>query len=354
MGSPLAYTMLRRGTGRVSTARAKSLTAHSDATSAVGLLTQRTAPTSSGDFSPGWDLESALERVSRQVRVGDEVPRDVPKADTGKETPADRVPLRPRRILAVIIWVVLALITSLSAYFVTAMQPPVFGARIEIVYGLRLPDSFVEERQLSTQMALIRSRAVLDAVVRDVGNGSVEELESSLTVDLVPRSAFLQVTVADPDPQRAQALVRAVVTQYTLIVGGRNARDEETWLNQLADAQEAVSQRLEELERQRQQWELSGQPPPTPEEETRLMAEEADLRVRLVELRARVDDSQAVGAESEVLRVLTEPYLLPRPLSPTSGQALTAGALAGIAVATLGLGALWAARTREMSQGEAR
>lgn len=224
---------------------------------------------------------------------------------------------------------------------------------MEIVYGLRLQDSSVEERQLYTQMALIKSRAVLGAVVRDVGNESVEELERTLKVELVPGSAFLQVTVADPDPERARALVRAVVAQYTAVVNGRSARDEETWLNELADAQEAISQRLEELERQRQQWELPGQPLPPREEETRLKAEEADLRVRLVELRARVDDSQALRAESEVLRVLTGPYVLPRPLSPTSGQALTAGALAGIVVATLGLGALWAARMRERSQGDA-
>ncbi|MDP8961967.1 MAG: hypothetical protein M3N32_10190 [Actinomycetota bacterium] len=225
---------------------------------------------------------------------------------------------------------------------------------MEMVYGLGLEDSFLGERQLSTQIALIRSRAVLDAVVKEMGSGSVEELERSLEVDLVPGSAFLQVTVADPDPERARALVRAVVSQYTSILEGANARDDEAWLDALADARETIGQRLEQLERQRQQWGLPGQLPPTTQEETRLMAEEADLRVRLAELRARVDDSQSQGAQSQVLRILTEPYLLPRPLSPTSGHALTAGALAAIAVATLGLAALWAARMRDRSLGAAR
>lgn len=338
----------------MSKARATSFAAPLGAAQAVGLLASGTAPHSSGDLSPGWDLETALERVSRRVLVGAEAPGKVSKTDTSKETLAREVPSRPSRILGGAIWLFLAVVSSLSAYLVTAMQPPVFGARMEMVYGLGLEDSFLGERQLSTQIALIRSRAVLDAVVKEMGSGSVEELERSLEVDLVPGSAFLQVTVADPDPERARALVRAVVSQYTSILEGANARDDEAWLDALADARETIGQRLEQLERQRQQWGLPGQLPPTTQEETRLMAEEADLRVRLAELRARVDDSQSQGAQSQVLRILTEPYLLPRPLSPTSGHALTAGALAAIAVATLGLAALWAARMRDRSLGAAR
>lgn len=312
----------------------------------------RTSPASSEDFSPQWDLESALERVSRRVLVGPEVFGGVAETPSKVMVDSDGRSRR-RRILSGTIWFVLILISSLSAYVVSAMRPPVYGARMDIVYGLQLADSFVEERRIATQMALIKSRAVLGAAARDV-NGSVEELEGALEVELVPRSAFLQVTVADPDPDRARALVRAVVSQYTVILEGENGRDEDAWLNELADAQEAIRQRLEELERQRQQWGLAGQPPPTADEETRLMAEEADLRVRLAELRARADESQAQRAQFEGVRVLTEPYLLPRPLSPTPGQTVTAGALAGIAVATLAVAALWAARMRDTTEGEAR
>ena len=70
-----------------------------------------------------------------------------------------------------------------------------------------------EDRRLTTQLVLLRSRVVLGPVASDNGM-TPEDLAKNVSADVVNNSEIIEVEVRDRTRQRAQMLLTSIIAQY--------------------------------------------------------------------------------------------------------------------------------------------
>jgi len=146
-------------------------------------------------------------------------PRDPGPATTVSRAPVvgqppERLgaPLFSFRLLALLAAIVL--LGAGSSFLLSAAGDPVYGARAEILFtGDTAVSDTAAERRLDTQRVLLSSRAVLEPVSDSTGI-PVEDLREDVAASIVDSSQIIELTVADGDPVRAEAVAEAVVSSY--------------------------------------------------------------------------------------------------------------------------------------------
>ena len=103
-------------------------------------------------------------------------------------------------------------VAVLSAYFFSTTRQTIYGARAEIALTVA-PSSPDPERDIATHQVLLTSHPVLAPVAQAEGL-SIEELETRISVESAAQSYVLHLTVADPDPERAQVIANSITQAY--------------------------------------------------------------------------------------------------------------------------------------------
>ena len=107
-----------------------------------------------------------------------------------------------------------------AAGFVASLQFPVqYAARAELVYliGQEEPTGFLrEDRNLTTQVILLRSRSVLEPVAATEGL-TVKGLEDKFQVELVEGSEVIRLEVRDESREAGQAILTQIIDRYTTV-----------------------------------------------------------------------------------------------------------------------------------------
>jgi hypothetical protein len=179
---------------------------------------------------------------------------------------------------------------------------------------------------------------------------SVEDVDDAISFEPVGTSAVLAVTAEHPDPAVAQQLAASASEQLLalLLEGGSETAELERVLEGLEQARVAESEveaGLRGLEQQRAAT-PQGSPIPTAEER----ALEAELR-QLINRRAQLESRQ-LALELDQTRqrppqLVTEAYVLAKPVSPVIVRDTLIGTIIGIGIAGLLALALWWRRHRD-------
>jgi uncharacterized protein involved in exopolysaccharide biosynthesis len=253
-----------------------------------------------------------------------------------------RGPVKQRQRLRLgLIGVAITLLGLMIGYIVGRSGSTVYAARSEVFYEIsqERPTGFLrEDRSLTTQLALMRSRSVLDSVATATAM-KVEDLEAAITVQLVGGSSeIIRVEAQDPSSAKAVAIVTAVVDRYLTVTREQGTKDALTYLQ---DTRDRIATDIANKRSEINQFVVSttGASP-----DPRLAAAQAEL----ASLLARSDslstdiDKLTVGQRTQQrIQVLVPAYALadpvgPRPLVATAGAGLTAALIAAFVVAFLG------------------
>jgi hypothetical protein len=253
-----------------------------------------------------------------------------------------RGPVRQRQLLRLgTIGVAITFVGLIIGYVVGRSGPTVYAARSEVFYEIsqERPTGFLrEDRSLTTQLALMRSRSVLDSVATTTGM-RVEDIEAAITVGLVGGSSeIIRVEAQDPSKAKALAIVTAVIDRYLTVTREQGTKEA---LNYLQEARDRVTA---DIAGKRSEINLFAAPSTGTVVDPRLAAAQAEL----ASLLSRSDslstdiDKLAVGQRTQQrIEVLVPAYALkdpvgPRPLLATAGAGLTAALIAAFVVAFLG------------------
>jgi uncharacterized protein involved in exopolysaccharide biosynthesis len=213
---------------------------------------------------------------------------------------------------------VLVVLGAGAGFVVSTLLPDRYVARAELLYTVtrEQPTGFLrEDRNISTQLVLLRSRTVLAPVAAE-WDVAVEDLTAAVAARVVDESEVIDVELVDADPARAQEMLGAVIDRY-LEVSPNDARAElRTYLDtELA----SVLARIDEL----------------PPDSVDRQAELAPLVDREQWLRTRLDELEFTDIAGPAATVVVEPYVEGTPVSPRPVVTTAAGATAGLLVAAL-------------------
>jgi len=237
--------------------------------------------------------------------------------------------LTPRLIVLTLAIILLGAAAGLAGALVL---PKTYGARAEILYSASQPqqggDPLQQDRQLSTQLVLLKSRAVLGPIAQKQGRW-YEDLDKDVTASILENSNVIQVEAhASTQPAALQTL-QAVTNAY-LAVAGQPSGVARNLTTQLAETRQNTAQ-LQTRIPQLVSAVLAG---------TATQASLDDARAQLAAsldrekaLQARIDEINLTGQSGPPAQVLTPPYSLPDPVSPRPPIATGIGALVGAVVA---------------------
>jgi uncharacterized protein involved in exopolysaccharide biosynthesis len=237
--------------------------------------------------------------------------------------------LTPRLIVLTLTIILLGAAAGLAGALVL---PKTYGARAEVLYSASQPqqggDPLQQDRQLSTQLVLLKSRAVLGPIAQKQGRW-YEDLDKDVTASILENSNVIQVEVhASTQPVALQTL-QAVMNAY-LAVAGQPSGVARNLTTQLAEARQTTAQ-LQTRIPQLVSAVLAG---------TATQASLDDARAQLTAsldrekaLQTRIDEINLTGQSGPPAQVLTPPYSLPDPVSPRPPIATGIGALVGAVVA---------------------
>jgi hypothetical protein len=251
-------------------------------------------------------------------------------------------PVRQRQLLRLgSIGLAITFLGLIIGYVVGRSGPDVYAARSEVLYEIsqERPTGFLrEDRSLTTQLALMRSRSVLNSVATATGM-RVEDIESALTVALVGGSSeIIRVEVQHPSSAKALAIVTAVIDRYLTVTQEQGTKDALTYL------QEARDRVTAEIAGKRSEINQFAVPSTGTATDPRLAAAQSELTSLLSRsdsLSADIDNLTVGQRTQQRIEVLVPAYTLadpvgPRPLLATAGAGLTAALIAAFVVAFLG------------------
>ncbi len=209
--------------------------------------------------------------------------------------------------------------------------PKTYGARAEILYPISQGqggDPLRQDRQLSTQLVFLKSRAVLGPVTQKQGR-QFEDLDEDVSVKVLENSEVIQVEAHGSTELAAMQTLQAVMDGYLALADQLSgaARDLEI---QLAGARQNSTQlqtRVQELTTAV----LAGTATQTSLNEARTQLAASSDRERVIQ--ARIDEVKLTGQVGADTQLLTPPYSLPDPVSPQPLIAAGTGALVGLLVA---------------------
>lgn len=246
---------------------------------------------------------------------------------------------RPHRRNALILLVAASVGAGWIAGALTAFsQPSIYAARAEIVYpiGQELPTGFLrQDRALSTQLVLIRSRAVLGPVAEGRAL-NVDTLRKRVSASVLADSEVLRIQVRDGDPTQALAIASATADSYLQLA--RAVPTEER--TKLETERSALETRLTTTRNQRQEQVAQAI---RLRQTVTLDTAVADIDREIEALRAshaRVLTSLEELSRREGPRFAGQPYALDEPVGPRPWLASAAGGGLGLLAALAGAGLL--------------
>jgi len=227
-----------------------------------------------------------------------------------RPTPTGRLTTRQGVTLAML-GLVLILAGTTGAVLVALLLPPQYAARAELLFPLEAerPVGFLrEDRSLTTQVALLKSRAVLAPVAR--ANGvTVEVLDDAFDAEVVEGTEFIKVELVDSLRENGAILLDAVIAQYLSLTNGTGRAEERAYLEGEVDQARAA---------------LAASAPTPGEREA--------ITARLVDLQSSLDDIRLSGPPA---RVIVGAYSDPEPVSPRMPLVALTGALTSAIVAVV-------------------
>jgi capsular polysaccharide biosynthesis protein len=271
------------------------------------------------------------QQRQRLARIG-EVPAQ--RAAPDEEQPATATEpstgagLTLRLALLTVTIILLGTAAGLAAALIL---PKTYGARAEILYPVQdqaPSDPLKQDRQLSTQLVLLKSPAVLGPVAQKQGR-EVRDLEKDLSVQVLENSEVIQVEAHGSTPQAAQQTLQSVIDSYLALASQPTgvARNLET---QLAQAKANTAQLQAQVEQLRTAV-LAGSATQSSLDAARAqLTASQDLEKAL---QARIDQVKLAGQQGPQAQLLTPPYPLPDPVFPQPLIAGGTGALVGVVVA---------------------
>jgi uncharacterized protein involved in exopolysaccharide biosynthesis len=231
------------------------------------------------------------------------------------------------------------LLTVLSAYLVSALQPTVYAAEADVLFSVT-GSSQEGERQLATQEVLLSSRGVLSPVAErfDV---PLPELTRSQDVEQLAGSQVLRTRIRNNEPELAVRLAQGVAESYVASVSTgvtdlgaeqeRRIRDEITDLSVRAAAGRA---RLDEIAAARAGAAAGPGGLAVTAEERNLQVEDTALTQRVSALQSELTQILVQRETATPAEILTPAYLLDQPVGPRPVRAAAAGAMLGLVLSS--------------------
>ena len=237
--------------------------------------------------------------------------------------------LTPRLVMLTLTIILLGTAAGLAAALVL---PKTYGARAEILYSASQPqqggDPLQQDRQLSTQLVLLKSRAVLGPVAQKQGR-RYEDLDKDVSVAVLENSNVIQVEARAPTEPVALQTLQAVTNGY-LALSGQPSGVARNLSAQLAEARQNTAQ-LQARIPQLVSAVLAGTANQLTLDDARAQLVASQAREKA--LQARIDEITLAGQSGPAAQLLTPPYSLPDPVSPRPPLAAGIGALVGAIVA---------------------
>jgi uncharacterized protein involved in exopolysaccharide biosynthesis len=283
-----------------------------------------------GSSEPNGRSMSYEEQLQRSPSTG-EVPsqRSGGRMDSHPDDDGSSGWLTTRLILLALTIVLLGTAAGLAGALVL---PKTYGARAEVLYSIsqdqRSGDPLKQDRQLSTQLVFLKSRAVLGPVAQKQGR-QFKDLDKDVTVQVLANSEVIQVEAHGSTKLAAMQTLQAVMDGYLTLISQPTgaSRNLDT---QLADAKANAAQiqtRVDQLTTAV----LAG------------TATQASLNEARTQLTASLEQEKAIqakiaerklnGETGPDAQLLTPPYSLPDPVFPQPLIAAGTGALVGLIVA---------------------
>ncbi|KRE32496.1 hypothetical protein ASG82_23685 [Mycobacterium sp. Soil538] len=198
------------------------------------------------------------------------------------------------------------------------LLPSQYASRAEVQYRVPQPESgdlLREDRRLTTQLVLLRSKVVLGPVASDAGM-TPEDLAENVSANVVDNSEIIEVEVRDRTRVRAQMLLTGIIARYLALAN-------EDWQDPVRSYLES---QLSEVQERR------GAPDVSAVAATELAQREQALRSLLDSVRLK----QPISPESPwgpPARALVDPYPVAAQVGPTPLFAAAAGATMALVVA---------------------
>lgn len=249
---------------------------------------------------------------------------DIPPDDTGGGL------LTTRLVLLALTIILLGTAAGLAGALVL---PKTYGARAEVLYSVGREqggDPLKQDRQLSTQLVLLKSPRLLGDIAKKQGR-QFNDLDKEVSVLVLDNSNVIQVEAEGTSKLGAMQTLQAVMDGYLALASQPTGAT--LYLEkQLVDAQ-AKTQELRTREQQLVPAVAAG---------NGTQASLTDARAQIV---AAVDQEKAIenqiqqaklrGEGGPPVQLLTPPYTLPDPVFPQPLIAAGTGALVGLVVASI-------------------
>jgi uncharacterized protein involved in exopolysaccharide biosynthesis len=268
----------------------------------------RTGPQQQGD---------AVDAGSASVTNGNGSPAVRAPVETAGPARRRRVVLAANLRLAVLA-VMIVVVGAGAGYIGALLLPKQYAARAELHYSLSkavVNELLREDRTLTTQLVLLRSRDVLGPVASDNGM-TPEDLAENVSAEVVDSSEIIEVEVRDRTRERAQMVLTGVIARY-LTEANRDWQD---------PVHSYLEFELSEVQKQLRAPDVSA------ENATELTQREEVLRGLLDSLQPTPSISRE-SPSGPPARVLTDPYPVAEPVSLTPLFAAATGATTAFVVA---------------------
>lgn len=114
------------------------------------------------------------------------------------------------------LWVLSAVLFGAITFLVSVRQPKIYKASATaLIDQPQVASDYTgilsDERSALTYSQLMIQRPILEGVIEDLGLSlSVDDLGKSLTVQVIPDTQLLEISVEDTDPQRASQIVNTI------------------------------------------------------------------------------------------------------------------------------------------------
>ncbi len=250
---------------------------------------------------------------------------DIPPEDSGGSWLTTRL---------VILALTIVLLGTAAGLLGALVLPKTYGARAEILYTTGQGqqggggDPLKQDRQLSTQLVYLQSRAVLGPVAQKQGR-DFKELTKDVSVAVLENSDVIQVEAHGATKLAAMQTLQAIMDGYMTLIGQPTgvSRNLST---QLSDAHTNTTQ----LQTQVQQLTtavVAGTATQISLNDARaLLTASQDLEKAI---QGRIDQLKLTGQEGPDAQLLTPPYSMPDAVFPQPLIAAGTGALVGLIVA---------------------
>jgi uncharacterized protein involved in exopolysaccharide biosynthesis len=275
----------------------------------------------------------STEQLPQPAETGDLVPPQ--RSASESECPSDprsSGQLTPARQARLAIMALTIILLGTGAGLIGALTlPKTYGARAELLYPIsqdqRGGDPLRQDRNLSTQLVYLKSRAVLGPIAQKQGR-QFTDLDRDVSVQVLQTSEVIQVEAHGSTKETARQTLQAVVDGYLELVGQPSGvtRNLDT---QLADTR-ANTARLQTQVQQLTTAVLAGTATQVSLNEARVQAGASLDREKAIQ--ARIDEIKLTGQGTNT-QLLTAPYALSDPVSPQPLIAAGTGALVGLIVA---------------------